>query len=209
MDWQRKAITKKVVSLILSVLLALWALAMIIGFVNYNDDVDTGSIVLFGFFSAFFALIAWSNYRDLKESLKEYKSNKDNDLVETLKHLNPYKSQEEMQAAFNIEKQTPFFADEEFVITSSFFECSSKKNLFVINGILDLKIHIQKVNGAIDYVNLGILYYDGRRYDLKFNRPLGFSSEKKIQEKIKKIEFIANIIASNSENFRKYPTCRF
>ena len=205
MDWQRKEITKKMISLVLSTLFALGGIGMIIGFLNYNDN-PGGALLFLAFFSAFFALIAWSNYRDLKESLEEYKSNKNNDLVETLKRLNPYNSFEAMQTTYSIEKQSPLFADDDFIITKSFLVRSNENSPFVLNCILDAKVVVQKVNGIIDYVTLSILYYDGKKYEFKFNRPLGFSN---MQEKVNKIEYVANIIASNSANFRKHPSCRF
>ncbi len=205
MNWQKKEITKKAISLVLSILLVVWALVMIIGFANYHDGAGGKGIFIFVIMLAFFSLIAWANYKGLMETLEQYKQNTESNLAEELKHLNPYVSREEMSAAFNSERPNPLFQDDDFVITKSFFISSRENTLFFTNGILDVKPVVQKVNGIIDYVSLSILYYDGKKYEFKFRRPLGFSNMK---EKANKIELVANIIASNSDNFRKYPTFR-
>lgn len=204
MDWQKKKIIKNIVSLVCSSLLALWALIMIIGFAN-NDGSSGKGIFLFVVMLGFFALIAWSNYKSLKESIEEYRQNNDSKLLDELKVLNPYKSQEQMKSAFNAEKQDTVFQDDDFTITKSFLVSSTENTVFYINGIIDVKPVVQKVNGIIDYVTLYVLYCDGKKYEFKFRRPLGFSN---MQEKANKIELVANIIARNSDNFRKYPTCR-
>lgn len=205
MEWQKKEIVKKVFSFALSVLLVLYALGMIIGFINYNDGAVGKGIIIFVIMLGFFSLIAWTNCKGLIEAVQEYKVNQNSNLTDELKLLNPYNSQKEMQAAFDIEKQNPLFEDDDFVITKSFLASPTKISLFIVNGILDVKTLVHKVNGIIDSVTLSVLYYDGKKYEFKFDRPFGFSN---MQEKANKIELVANIVASNSENFRKYPTCR-
>lgn len=206
MDWQKKEITKSIVSLVISSLLSLWALLMIIGITIYNGGSFAKGSLIFIVMLGFFLLIVWTNYKSLKESIDKYNKSKDSELPEKLKKLNPYKSQEEMRSAFYSERQSSVFQDNDFVITQCFFVSSKKDTVFYINGILDVKPVVHMVNGIIDYVTLFILYYDGKKYEFKFRRPLGISN---MQEKANKIEFVANIIASNSDNFRKYPDCQF
>ena len=204
MEWQKKEVVKKMVSFALSILLVLFAHGSIIGFSAYNGTVKAG-IVVFVIMLGFFSLVAWSNYKGMLEAIQKYKVNKNSNLADELKLLNPYNSQEEMQAAFDIEKQTPLFKNDDFFITKSFFTSPSKISIFIINGVLDVKTLVHKVNGIVDSVTLSILYYDGKKYEFKIDRPFGVSN---MQEKATRVEFVANIIAANSKNFRKYPTCR-
>lgn len=191
------------ISAVVASLLALGALFMIVGFAN-NDSSGKG-IFLFAVMTVFFVLIAWSNFRALKEHVKEYRQNKDGGLFDELRNINPYKSHEEIRIAYDNERQHPIFQDDDFTITQSFLIGPNEFTIFYIDGILDAKPVVQKVNGVVDYVSLYILYCDGRKYEFKIERTLGFSNMKK---EVEKIEFVANTIAHNSNNFRKYPNCK-
>lgn len=204
MDWKRKEIIKKAVSLILSVLLTILAIVMIIGIAT-NDDNSGAGLFIFVIMLVLFALATWSSFVGLKEAIEDYNQTANSNIFEELRYLNTYNSQANMNEAFNEERQNAIFEDNDFVITKSFFFCSTKDHLFIIDGILDVKLILHKVNGIIDYVSLSILYYDGKKYEFKFNRSLGISN---MQEKVDKVELVANLVARYSDNFRKYSTCR-
>lgn len=207
MDYNKKEIIKQAVSMIGSALFALGCLVMIFFAKKHGGDAAGKGIVLFAFMMLFFLLIAWSNYRALRDAIKIYRSNINGNVILELQRLIPYESQKEMISAFNEEKKTAIFQDDDFVITRSFFVSLTENTVFYLNGIVDAKPVVQKINGVIEYVNLHILYCDGIEYEFKICRkPLEMIN---MQEKANKIEFVANIIASKSENFRKYPTYRF
>ena len=116
-----------------------------------------------------------------------------------------YRSNSELLLAFQLQKNSPLYQDDKIIITNEFFAKQGENQIFVVDGILDVVPFVQKVNGIIDYVSLIFLYYDGKRYEIKYRRPFGVFN---MQEKVNNVQSAANIIASKSQNFRKYPSYR-
>ena len=203
MDWQNKKIHKSVLSLVISVLLALVFLALFIGGLSNGED---SGIVICLLGVAFFAVVAWCSYKELIENKEEYKHNVENNVFGEMKRLVAYNSYEEMKARFDFEQQNTIFRDDYFVITENFLYSIKKDWLFPVEGILDAKAIMHKTNFVIDYVSVNILYCDGKCYEVKINRPLGFHDMKYETEVV---EYVVKTVAYKGVNFRKYPNYRF
>lgn len=199
MDWHTKTIVRNAFSLLIAVLLTI---LFIVLFVSAINDQHNSGIFLFAFLSLFGGLIIYSTFKQLIEAIKKQKNASTIDLLSELKNINQYGSNEEMLAAFHLQKTSPLYQDKKIIITNDFLT-QGEDTIFIINGILDVIPFVQKVNGIIDYVSLNFLYYDGKRYEIKYRRSLGFSD---MQERVNSIKLAANIIATKSANFRKYPS---
>ncbi len=209
MKWRKKEIVRGVVSLIMYSFPVLGLLFFVISYaVDYFSGGEINVYLLVGLlvFLAFGALIVWLAYKGLMVKVKKYKGAAEGGLLYELKSINPFNSYEEMRDAFHVQRQNRIYEDDVFVITESFFANIEEDYLFIIDGILDVQTLVRKINSTIDYVSLNILYYDGEKYECKFQRPTAFYN---MQKKVKEIESIANFVAQKSKNFRKYQSYTF
>lgn len=203
MNWHKEEVLKKCVSLAICSLLLIFSVAMIIG------ALSTGSgkgVFLFVIMFLFFVLSTWANYKSLMETIKKYKKSTDEKLINELRNINIFNSEKEMRTEFDNQKQNKLYEDDEFIITETFFANNNGKDLLIIDGILDVKVIVERANGVIQWTSLNILYYDGNKYEFRIDRPLGISNMK---EQVNKLEQVAVIISQKSKNFRKYSSCVF
>lgn len=69
--------------------------------------------------------------------------------------------------------------------------------------IADITHLVHKTNFVIDYISIIALYSDGKKYEIKYRRPLGISN---MEEKAKTTTAIVNVLAANCNNLRKKRT---
>lgn len=201
MKWHFKMVVKKTFAVIVSILLT--ALFVFLYFIGSDEDIGAG-VLFYVFLVLFMCLVTYSQCKQLIEAIKDYKEVNTNLLLE-LKYVNSYGSPAELAAAFDVQKSNALYQDDKVIITTTFVQMKENYKIFMVDGILDAGIYIQKVNGVIDYISFIFLYYDGKRYEIKYNRPWGISD---MQKKAEEVNFAANILASESKNFRKHPAYR-
>lgn len=114
--------------------------------------------------------------------------------------LNKYGTTEQISEYFHNQIKSKLYEDEKIIVTPDLYiRKDNYEDTFLNSEILDIKHLIHKVNFVIDFVSITILYSDGKYYETKYKRPLGFSDmEKKAQD----VLLVANILASNCENLR-------
>lgn len=202
MNWHTKMIVRKAFALLVAILLTILSVILFISAINEEFNSET---FIFAFLSIFMGIITYSTFKQLIETIDKKKESENIDIQFELKNVNRYSSSEELLNAFYSQKGTPLYQDDKIIITNDFLANQKENKIFIISGILDAVPFVNKVNGVIDYVSLIFLYYDGRRYEIKYRHPLGIFD---MQSKANNINFAANIIATKSENFRKYPSYR-
>lgn len=201
MKWHAKLIIKRSIGLVVALLLtSLFVLLLIWG---TNEDIGAG-VLFYVFLILFMAIVTFSQCKQLIEAIKDYKEADSNLLLE-LKYVNPYGSPAELSAAYEAQKSNALYQDDKISITYTFLHIKDNYKIFMVDGVLDAGVYTQKVNGVIDYVSFIFLYYDGKRYEIKYKRPLGISD---MQKKIQEVKTAASILAVTSKNYRKYPAYR-
>ena len=203
MNWHKEELLKKVAASIISGLSAILALVMIIGFLNNGTS---KGVFLFVIMLLYFVLLTWANCKSLMETIEKYKKSTDNSVINELNDINPFCSEKEMRDEFNKQQQHKIYEDDEFIVTESFLANKNRKDLFLVDGILDIKVIVKKANGVIEWTSLNILYYDGNKYEFRTDRPLGISNMK---EQVNRLEKVAIIISRKSKSFKKYPSYVF
>ena len=202
MNWHKKMIFHKGFALLVSLFLMVLTVVFFIS--AMNEGYNSGAF-LFGFLSLFMGGVIYSSYKQFIGAIQKQKEAAQENLLSELKSINKYDSAEELSAAFNLQKHNILYQDNKITITNDFIKEEKNGQVFIIDGVLDAVLFVQKVNGIIDYVSLIFLYYDGNRCEIKYRRPLGISN---MQEKADNICQAVNIISNKSENFRKYPAYR-
>ena len=97
-------------------------------------------------------------------------------------------------------KQT-IVEDEKVIITPDLYVLKSNYEQTLINDeIIDITHLVHKTNFVIDYISIIVRYSDGKKYKVKYRRPLGISN---MEQKAKNTRIIANILAENCKNLRK------
>ncbi|MBR3968996.1 MAG: hypothetical protein IKJ93_05355 [Clostridia bacterium] len=202
MKWHTKMVIRKAFALLIAVLLTILAIIL---FISSIKEEHTSGIFLFVFLSLFMAIITYSTFKQLLETIDNENASKSIDFFSEFKNVTPYPSHNELLSAFYLQKNAPLYQDDKIIITNEFLAKQKEGKIFIIDGILDVVSFTQKANGIITYVSLIFLYYDGKRYEIKYRRPLGISN---MQEKANNVNSAATIIATKSINFRKYPSYR-
>ena len=202
MNYLKKEMLSKAVSAAIFSLLTIFSLfimyVLIRGKMGVAIIIPIVMLLSFGF-------MTWLNFSNLKDAIKMYKDIKDRGILDTLDSINTFSSDAEMRNAYKAQMQNSIYSDEDFVITEDFFAARQQGVLFIVNGILDVKVQVNKVNGIIARVSLDILYYDGEKYEFCF----GQSFETPIKQKLDTLQLIANILAQRSENYRKHSNFLF
>ena len=201
MKWHTKKIIKRSIGLVVAVLLT--AIIIFLFILGTNDDIGAG-VLFYIFLILFMSLVTFSQCKQLIEAIKDYKE-ADSKLILQLMYVNPYDSPAELSAAYNTQKSNALYQDDKITITATFIQTKDNGKIFMVDGVLDAGLYVQKVNGVIDYLSFIFLYYDGKRYEIKYRRPWGISD---MQKKVQEVKIAANIIARTSKNFRRYPAYR-
>ena len=202
MNWHKKMIFRNGFALLVSLLLMVGAIVL---FIFAIIEGETSGAFLFGFITLFMGFATYSSYKQHMDAIQKQKEAVQENLLSELKSINKYHSIEELSAAFNSQKHNILYQDDEITITNGFMKEKGSGRVFIIDGILDAVSYVHKVNGIINYVSLIFLYYNGNSYKIKYERPLGISNMQKI---VDSTSHAVNIIATKSENFRKYPAYR-
>lgn len=145
-------------------------------------------------------LLAWAHGKALCEAKAELdKQKKDNPLAH-LEDVDKYKNQAEMCKAMQEQKEYKIYEDDELFITEEFLVVKSMPSYpFLLNGILDVKPYMNRVNGVVDKIGIMILYYDGYKQDFRYDKSLGDDMNYKWEG----IKVASNIIANKSKNYKK------
>jgi hypothetical protein len=91
--------------------------------------------------------------------------------------------------------------DEKVIITPKLFIFKENYEQTLLNDdIVDISHLVHRTNFVIDHITITALYSDGKKYQVKYSRPLGVSD---MDAKAKKTLAIANILAANCDNLRR------
>ena len=91
--------------------------------------------------------------------------------------------------------------DEKIIVTPDLLILKNNYEQTLINDeIADITHIVHKTNFVIDYISIIALYSDGKKYEIKYRRPLGISN---MEEKAKTTQAIVNVLAANCDNLRK------
>ena len=203
MTYHNKRIAMKSAALIVSILLLCLFVGLLVATASSGRS---DAIALFIFLLLFMGLTVYFSYQELMEAINDNKKGTYTNLYSVLQNINPYHSYEELVVAFNAQTPSSLYQDDKIIITNEFLAKHDGKDIYIIDGILDVQSIVHSVNGVIDYVSLAFLYCDGKRYQIKYRRPLGFKP--RMREKADSVNRAANILANRSKNFRKYPSYR-
>ena len=203
MKWHIKSIVRNIVAVILSAII--FVIFGIMAVFSFTQQDDTSITIFMCFFALFSGLFLFGSIKQLAASIDKSKQSKQINILEQITGIQKYKTADEMIIAYCQQKQMPIYQDEKIIVTEEFV-AETEGKIYLINGILDVIPFVSKVNGFIEYVSLVFLYYDGKRYEIQYRNQLGGSN---LKEKANQIQYVANIIARKSVNFRKYPAYSF
>lgn len=189
MKYQKEKLTSQIVKFAISIILFLVILFMCI---------HSSFHFVFVIILLYMGLVTWANWKSLQTIKDEYKRIKENNPLDNLVEIDKYQSIAEMRKALKEQLNIKLYEDEELIITQDFLvEKDRLSDPYLINGILDVKPFGSKVNGVFEYVSLIILYYDGNKYELRYNKVFGN------KEKLDELVEVANIVANISKNYKK------
>ena len=118
--------------------------------------------------------------------------------------LNKIGNKQQIASYFDDQLKQAIIEDEKIIVTSELLIVKNNYEQTLINDeIADITHLLHKTNFVIDYISIIALYSDGKKYEIKYRRPLGISN---MEEKAKTTTAIANILAANCNNLRKKRT---
>ena len=206
MKYHKEQIVKCSIAVAVYSLLALALLALLLGNLRQPGE-KTAYIIVMLLMLGYNGFGIWVNLSSLLKNKKHYDEVSSSGLLQSLRSIDPYPTEEARQYAFAREQQQrKIYTDPHFCMTEHFL--SSTKGLLLISGILDAHITVRRRNGVIERLVLDILYYTGEKPTLVYTRPFGFSGGQKMKEQLANLEFAVNVMASKSPIFRKYENCR-
>lgn len=206
MKYHKEQIVRCSIATAVFSLSALGVLAYLLGILGQPGE-KTAIVIVMLLMLGYLGFQIWVNVSALLKNKRYYEEVKDSGLLQSLRAVDPYPTEEARQYAFAQEQQQrKIYTDEHFCMTEHFL--SSSKGVLLISGILDAFITVRRRNGIIEKLELDILYYTGEKTTFSYSRPLGFSSGRKMKEQLANLEFAVNVMASKSPIFRKYESCR-
>ena len=118
--------------------------------------------------------------------------------------LNKIGNKQQIASYFDDQLKQAIIEDEKIIVTPELLIVKNNYEQTLINEeIADITHLVHKTNFVIDYISIIALYSDGKKYEIKYRRPLGISN---MEEKAKTTTATANILAANCNNLRKKST---
>lgn len=118
--------------------------------------------------------------------------------------LNKIGNKQQIANYFDDQLKQTIIEDEKIIVTPDLLILKHNYEQTLINDeITDITHLVHKTNFVIDYISIIALYSDGKKYEVKYRRPLGISN---MEEKAKTTTAIANVLATNCNNLRKKRT---
>ena len=118
--------------------------------------------------------------------------------------LNKIGNKQQIASYFDDQLKQAIIEDEKIIVTPELLIVKNNYEQTLINDeIADITHLVHKTNFVIDYISIIALYSDGKKYEIKYRRPLGISN---MEEKAKTTTAIANVLATNCNNLRKKRT---
>ena len=195
MKGQKKGNLKKI--MLLSVLLLLTLISFLLIFLTRGLD----GAVIFMRIICFLCLLVISIYV-YKSLIVDIHMQQFNEILSTVQLSKEYNSVEEMQEAYQAQRNMAVFQDSNITITKDFLYLKGiNPPLFLLDGILLTQSYWENKNGVMTAVNLDVLYYDGNVYTLKFA-----NTKRKLNDQlVDRVDEAVSMLSEKCCNYGKNP----